>query len=461
MSKGMRGMLAAAACLACVTAGFAGEPAAHVRCKICVLRLTDECVEKLAQCNSDERPCCDACPAATARPKSCCADDASKKCCRRDQGCPTDCASKAQPGHCCSADGCAARCATPACGQEPMVLKPRKANRWLELVRECKDCEVVCCPTVMVLSGQTAHLQMGSPAMNVTGSCRSQVNGEECDVTVHGVAMTGCFIAMRAMANLDNQSVTVSMTCQRRECLPGPKSCCNGQSPRSTGCCPASCDQKPRARARSWELSRTFVCPVGCTVVLEANRSEEDRGCDSEVPFLSDLPVVGELFRCKSSEKRCDRLIVLVTPALGCDSVGEESTTDTAANPADDVPLFAMPVMCGDWQRVIPPPPVPVAQWMASPPVAVARCLPAAPPMAMEFLPVMPRVVAGRPLSPPAPQAMVRPVACPAPAVPSSPDAELVSLMIEYYEACAAGENIKARNLAARCIAIDPTCFAR
>jgi hypothetical protein len=265
--------------------------------------------------------------------------------------------------------------------------------------------------------------------------------------------MNGCSITIRAMANLDNQSVTVSLSCRI------------GDNPNSetrnskSDCCPSGCCQKPCAGAACREMSRTFACPTGCTVVLEAGRKSDDRGCDSEVPFLGDLPVVGELFRCKSCAARCNRLLVLVTPTVCGDGDGEESSTDSAANPAVDVPLFAMPVMCGDWQPVASPPAV--TQWMAGPPVAVARCLPPAPPMAMEFLPVMPRVVAGQPLPTPVPQAMVRPAACPAPGVPSSPDAELVNLMIEYYEACAAGENIKARNLAARCIAIDPTCFAR
>jgi hypothetical protein len=60
-----------------------------------------------------------------------------------------------------------------------------------------------------------------------------------------------------------------------------------------------------------------------------------------------------------------------------------------------------------------------------------------------------------------APATMVRQVAAVAQPCCSSPDLQLVHLMIEYHEACATGDKAKARNLAARCIALDPTCFGR
>jgi hypothetical protein len=55
----------------------------------------------------------------------------------------------------------------------------------------------------------------------------------------------------------------------------------------------------------------------------------------------------------------------------------------------------------------------------------------------------------------------VQPVAATVAAPCHNADLQLVHLMISYHEASRCGDKARARNLAAQCIAIDPTCFSR
>jgi hypothetical protein len=80
-------------------------------------------------------------------------------------------------------------------------------------------------------------------------------------------------------------------------------------------------------------------------------------------------------------------------------------------------------------------------------------------------VPAVPTPIMARPALP----CMSTPAALPAPIVrvaavetaTTCSNAKLAHLLIEYHEACAAGDRAKARNLAAMCIALDPMCFSR
>jgi hypothetical protein len=67
-----------------------------------------------------------------------------------------------------------------------------------------------------------------------------------------------------------------------------------------------------------------------------------------------------------------------------------------------------------------------------------------------------------QPPTPPAPAPMppVPPAPAPMPPAPPAPDTKkLHALLANYYRACAEGRTGDARELAVRCLAIDPTCF--
>jgi hypothetical protein len=119
---------------------------------------------------------------------------------------------------------------------------------------------------------------------------------------------------------------------------------------------------------------RFAVCGENQTMVIDCGRSTRVRETDKSVPFLCDLPVVGELFQSKSSEVVTDRLVVFVTPTVCTGEAGEECATPTA-KACEELPLFAQPAMCE-------PETLPVAPRLACTPPCVAPCPTAADPAA-------------------------------------------------------------------------------
>jgi type IV pilus assembly protein PilQ len=58
----------------------------------------------------------------------------------------------------------------------------------------------------------------------------------------------------------------------------------------------------------------------GGTVVLGGIFEENNNELDSRVPFLSDLPVLGGLFKSKTDSKRKAELLIFLTPVVLKDS---------------------------------------------------------------------------------------------------------------------------------------------
>jgi Flp pilus assembly secretin CpaC len=117
--------------------------------------------------------------------------------------------------------------------------------------------------------------------------------------------------------------------------------------------------------------------------------------------------------------------------------------------------------------KPVDPLPVPACQSTAVPPPSPAGAMPAAHAPCVAALtcatPMLapPPCVAVAALTAAAPMPCVQSVAAVAPVPCHCPDLPLVHLMIEYHEASRCGDKARARNLAAQCIAIDPTCFSR
>lgn len=514
MCKGLRLGLAALVAWMLMPKAMAGDPAPQIRCKICVLRVSDACFEKLShgECCGSEESCCPAagCTAKCGQAR-CCETRVATPCGTTGECCEHKCCEK-PCGQCCPQQGCCQK--AKACGVLPPTVSQCQARKWLELVRGCDCCEVICCPEIVTLNGQLGQVQFNSQQFFTTGLNPTCVGGQRTVVPVSEPFHTGCCICVKpcvvpgqnatllylnaSFCELDGPAPLTPIMATARACGEESESCPTISYTQFL--------QQPSMTTRG--VCKVIACQDGRTIVFDAGRRTVVRENESAVPVLGDLPVIGEFFRCKTADLVSDHVVVMVTP-VPC---GEECCeTPVASATPDDVPLFAMPVMCGEWQRTAPVPPPTAMTFMYNaaqppcPPRAVSYV--SAP---VEFLPIMPRPVPCAapcaPLPPPVapgvfvvapttpcptaacPTALARCAAncaaahapvvatacvtaatpatactrCAAPACcASSGDAQLVNLMIEYYEACAARDTAKARNLAARCIALDPTCFAK
>lgn len=72
--------------------------------------------------------------------------------------------------------------------------------------------------------------------------------------------------------------------------------------------------QAPRVAARSAET--TLTVKDGQTLVLGGLISREERESVIRIPLLGDIPIIGELFRFRSTDRRDTEVIFLITPAI-------------------------------------------------------------------------------------------------------------------------------------------------
>lgn len=69
-------------------------------------------------------------------------------------------------------------------------------------------------------------------------------------------------------------------------------------------------------RTRSSTIVTTMLLESGQTAVIGGLTTEQDQKSESRVPYLSDIPVLGELFEYKNKSRQRRSLLVFVTPTI-------------------------------------------------------------------------------------------------------------------------------------------------
>jgi hypothetical protein len=366
-----------------------------------------------------------------------------------------------------------------------------QTRRMFQIIESDESCEVLSAPRVTTLPGQTANVCIESEHFFVTRIQPATVNGQTVFFPVNEPMMGGCRMQMLPAFMPDGKSMILDLDLQVTDLDPNVPPL----FPVTTTISPVfegGAQGQPipftqfiqQLSLTTRGVRRIVGCTEGQTVVLDCGRrtTVNERVC--EVPVLCDLPIIGEWFRSRRTEVVSDRLLVFVTPNCVADTSGEESATGAVLPPA------VAPVMCEPAEVLPMPYPVTVAAPRQVPAMPCAAPCPAPRPRCAEARLAHPAAICPPPaLAPP----MCRP-ACPVdaatpiqaaqfacvPAVPAiavSPpmhgaitqvgasepacSLRLVNFLIEYHEACRAGDRVRARNLAAQCIALDPTCFSR
>jgi len=73
-------------------------------------------------------------------------------------------------------------------------------------------------------------------------------------------------------------------------------------------------DNVPQTSTR--EANTSVIVKDGDTIVLSGLIREEDTKTIREVPYLSRLPIIGELFRSRSTSRRRTELVISITPKI-------------------------------------------------------------------------------------------------------------------------------------------------
>ena len=85
------------------------------------------------------------------------------------------------------------------------------------------------------------------------------------------------------------------------------------------------------------EAETTVVVQSGDTIVIGGIIQENDTQSKSGVPFLMDIPVLGQLFKTRANDKMRTELIVLITPYVVRDRQEAHSVTEEFKQRIDDV----------------------------------------------------------------------------------------------------------------------------
>jgi len=150
----------------------------------------------------------------------------------------------------------------------------------------------------------------------------------------------------------------------------------------------------------------------GSTVLLGGLMSSNQTSGDSGIPFLKDVPAVGQLFRVNTDNTTRTELIVLITPYIIADDKDAQSITEAFRSRlgdwAQDAPLPRRGAASGA-EPPMPAVPPPVVRQGATPPAAQVP-IPAPAPAASLVAPAEPAVV----------QTLKAPVTPTAPAAPGA-----------------------------------------
>jgi type II secretory pathway component GspD/PulD (secretin) len=77
-------------------------------------------------------------------------------------------------------------------------------------------------------------------------------------------------------------------------------------------------------RTRSSTIVTTMLLESGQTAVIGGLTTDTDQKTESRVPFLSRIPVVGELFKYRKKDRQRRSLVVFVTPTIVHSSAEQE-----------------------------------------------------------------------------------------------------------------------------------------
>jgi len=164
-------------------------------------------------------------------------------------------------------------------------------------------------PRLMVLDNEEATIQVGTDVPVVTG----QVTTAEAAGPTTGVVQTIQYrstgIILRVKPTINTEGLlTLSITQEVSEMGSNPPGIAS-----------------PTILVR--KINTSVVASSGQSIVLGGLISETRSASESKVPLLGDLPLLGELFKSKSKEKRKTELIVILTPKIV--STIEEATRIT------------------------------------------------------------------------------------------------------------------------------------
>jgi len=166
-------------------------------------------------------------------------------------------------------------------------------------------------PRLMVLDNQEATIQVGTDVPVVTGQVTTAEAAGQTTGVVQSIQYRSTGVILRVRPTINTEGLlTLDITQEVSEM---------GSNPPGVA--------SPTILVR--KINTNVVAESGQSIVLGGLMSETQSTSESKVPFVGDIPGLGELFKSKSKEKRKTELIIILTPKI-------VSTLEEAAKITED-----------------------------------------------------------------------------------------------------------------------------
>ena len=189
------------------------------------------------------------------------------------------------------------------------VFTPSNARVVLNALTEITDVQVISSPQLMVLDNQSARLQVGDQVPIATQSSVSVTDSNAPVVNSIEFRDTGVILAVTPRVNAGGL-VTLEVLQEVSDVVSTTTSDLNS----------------PTIQQRS--IESTVAVQSGDTIALGGLIQDRDEESVSGVPLLSDIPVLGNLFKTKSDATRRTELLVLITPRVVRDRREAQDVTE-------------------------------------------------------------------------------------------------------------------------------------
>ncbi|MEM3426929.1 MAG: type II secretion system secretin GspD [Nitrososphaerales archaeon] len=166
-------------------------------------------------------------------------------------------------------------------------------------------------PRLMVLDNQEATIQVGTDVPVITGQVTTaEAARPEAVGVVQTIQYRSTGIILRVKPTINTEGLlTLDITQEVSEM---------GSNPPGIS--------SPSILVR--KINTSVVASSGESVVLGGLMSQTEGGSESKVPFLGDIPLLGEVFKSRTREKRKTELLVILTPKIVATTAEASRITD-------------------------------------------------------------------------------------------------------------------------------------
>ncbi|MFP6619050.1 MAG: secretin N-terminal domain-containing protein [Pirellulaceae bacterium] len=206
-------------------------------------------------------------------------------------------------------------------GYGGMVLSAanESVNVMIRALQDAGRIKILSRPQIMTLDNQEAFIQVGSSIPRITNSTITQFGGSQNSTTDTDV---GLLLTLRPRVSPDGL-VVMEISCEKSEVGPPEQG-----TPVAVGADGTAIFSPPIFKT----TAQTVVSATsGQTVVFAGLMTKTTSDTQRAVPYLSDLPLIGPVFRFKSTSEVRTELLIIMTPHIidGDEDLEEINTTES------------------------------------------------------------------------------------------------------------------------------------